>query len=288
MARHAGDMDPVELADLAEHAAHRGAEIVREARDGTIRVAATKSTGTDLVTDTDRAVEATLIGLLTTQRPTDAVLGEESGVTSGSSGVTWIIDPIDGTTNFYYDLPGFNISVAAAVDGHVVAGVVVDPVRGETFRATRGGGATCNGRPLHGGRPTDLARSLIGTGFSYRAERRHAQARVVAEIIGHVRDVRRMGAAALDLCSVAAGRLDGHFESGLEPWDFAAGGLVAAEAGCHLGGIGDDAPDGRLVIAASPAIAADLAELLARTADAGLDVGDPSARRGWEFGRLEV
>lgn len=277
---------PADLADLAEDVARRAAAIVRRARAGTIRVADRKSSDTDLVTDTDREVEAFIIAELTAARAGDAILGEETGSHAGTSGVTWIIDPIDGTTNFFYDLPGFNVSIAAAHRGRVVAGVVVDPVRDETFRATLGGGATCNAAPLRTGSGTDLGRALVATGFSYDPARRRDQADVVARIIDRVRDIRRNGAAAIDLCSVASGRVDAYFESGLQAWDLAAGGLVAAEAGCVLHGPATAAPDGRLVVAAAPGIADAFTELLADVAAEGLHVADPSARTGWEFGRL--
>lgn len=281
-------MESTELAGLAVDVAERAAVIVERARSGTVRVTGTKSSDTDLVTATDREVEEFIVAALSAARPDDAILGEETGRHSGTSGVTWIIDPIDGTTNFYYDLPGFNISIAAAHQGRVVASAVADPVRGETFRAARGAGATCNGRPLGGGSTTDLARALITTGFSYEPARRRAQAEVVTELIDRVRDIRRLGAAALDLCHVAAGRVDGYFESGLAPWDLAAGGLIASEAGCVLAGPGGDPPDGRLVVAASQTIAGDLTELLDEVAARGFQVADPSARPGWEFGRLEL
>lgn len=280
--------DFADLADLAVEAARRGRKRLEQTGRSEIRVAATKSSSTDLVTETDRAVETEIITTITGARPDDGILAEESGHRPGSSGVTWIVDPIDGTTNFFYGLPGYNISIAAAHDGRVVAGVVVDPVRDETFRAVRGGGATCNGVTVRGGSPPDLAHSLVGTGFSYTAERRRHQAGVVAALIGRIRDIRRQGAAALDLCAVAAGRLDGYFESGLKPWDLAAGGLMVTEAGCRISGPDGAPPDGRLVIAAAPGVFDALADALADAAAHGLAVADPSARTGWKFGRLEV
>ncbi|HET8929427.1 MAG TPA: inositol monophosphatase family protein, partial [Acidimicrobiales bacterium] len=271
------------LVDLAESCALDAAEYVRSVIDDEVRIADTKSSSTDLVTATDRAVEARIIDRLLAARPHDAILAEESGTRNGTSGVTWIIDPIDGTTNFVYGLAGFNISIAATHGGRVVAGVVSDPIGRETFRATLGGGSTCNGRPLRPSGPVDLGHALIGTGFSYLAERRRDQGRVVAGLIHQIRDIRRLGAAALDLCYVAAGRLDGYFESGLKPWDLAAGGLVAAESGCRLAGLTDDPPDERLTIAAPPALFAELRAALAEAAELGLAVEDPSARPGWKF-----
>lgn len=277
-----------QLADLAETVARRAATGLRDLVETDAVIAATKSSPTDLVTEADRATEAQIIAELTAARPDDGILAEESGHRDGTSGVTWIIDPIDGTTNFVYALAGFGISIAAMLDGEVVAGVVVDPIRSEVFRATRGGGATRNGRPLGPRRRSDLARALIGTGFAYRAGRRSAQAAVVAALIGEIRDIRRLGAAALDLCHVAAGRLDGYFESGLQPWDLAAGGLIASEAGCRVEALHGGPPDGRLVVAAPDPLFTDLLTALRRIATTGRDVEDPSARIGWEFGRLEV
>lgn len=278
----------VALADLAEAAALEAAERVRVEVDSDVRIADTKSSTTDLVTATDRAVEAAIISRLAASRPDDAILAEETGRRPGTSGVTWIIDPIDGTTNFVYALPGFNISIAAVAGGRVVAGVVADPMRRETFRATLGGGATCNGITLQPSAPVDLARSLIATGFSYSPDRRRSQAQVVAELIGDIRDIRRLGAAALDLCLVAAGRVDGYFESGLQPWDLAAGGLIATEAGCRIGNLATDVPDRGLTVAAGPAIFDDLRAALRRISGDGHAVVDPSAPIDAEFGRLVV
>ena len=270
-------MDPDLLADLAQRAALDVADRIVLADRGAVAVAATKTSATDLVTETDRRVEDELVRLLTTGRPDDAILAEERGRRGGDGPVTWIIDPIDGTTNFVYDLSGFNISIAAAVDGTVVAGIVVDPIRRETFRATLGGGATCNGTPIHVNRDVELPHALIGTGFSYSSSRRHEQAQVLASIMAEIRDIRRLGAAALDLCSVAAGRLDGYYESGLKPWDLAAGGLIASEAGAVVGGLDDGGPGERLTIAAHPILYDRLRGLLERARNDGLEVEGPSA-----------
>lgn len=277
----------VQLADLAEAI---GTEAGRHARNqlGTAAIVDTKSSATDLVTEADRSTEALIVESIRNSRPDDAILGEESGRHTGSSGVTWIVDPIDGTTNFAYGLAGFDISIAAVVDARPVAGVVIDPMRHETFRATLGGGATCNGDAIHARSTVELSHALIGTGFSYRPERRQAQGEVLAQVIAHVRDIRRLGAAALDLCYVAAGRLDAYFESGLQAWDLAAGGLIASEAGCRVTGLDDGPLDGRLVIAGTPSVHDRLRSLLADLAERGLAVRDPSARVGWQFGRLEL
>ena len=194
----------------------------------------TKSTATDMVTEVDRASERLIVDHLRAARPDDGILGEEGTSDPGTSGVRWIIDPLDGTTNFVYRYPAYSVSIAAEVKGVVVAGAVYDVVHDELFTATLGGGAFLNGTPLHvTGSPT-MATALIGTGFSYTPATRRHQAAVLAQLIDSVRDVRRGGSAALDLCWVGAGRLDGHYEANLNPWDLAAGSLVAAEAGASV------------------------------------------------------
>lgn len=212
-----------------------------------------KSTSTDLVTDVDRDSERWLVARIAADRPDDAVLGEEDGSQPGSSGVRWIVDPIDGTVNFVLGLPAYAVSVAAEVDGVLAAGVVYNPSTRELFRARLGGGAWLDrdgsARPLAGPRDVPLARAVVGTGFGYEPAVRARQGRVVAELLPLVADVRRFGSAALDLCAVAAGRLDAYFESGLHPWDFAAGALIATEAGCAVGGPPGEPPNGRLVTA---------------------------------------
>jgi myo-inositol-1(or 4)-monophosphatase len=198
----------------------------------------TKSSLTDMVTEVDRASEALIVGKLHTARPGDGLLGEEGSIDPGTTGVRWIIDPLDGTTNFIYRFPAYSVSIAVEVNGEVVVGVVHDVVHGETFTATRGGGAFRDGKPLRVVGPDTLATALIGTGFGYAADLRIKQARRLTALIGSVRDIRRAGSAALDLCWVGAGRLDGYYEEGLNLWDLAAGRLVAAEAGAWVGMIG--------------------------------------------------
>ncbi|MBW3557558.1 MAG: inositol monophosphatase, partial [Actinobacteria bacterium] len=191
------------------------------------------------VSDVDRASERLIDERLSELRPHDGIVGEEGASRPGTSGVSWIIDPLDGTTNFLYGFPEFSVSIAAAVDGKVVAGAVHDPNHAETFVAALGGGATCNGQPLKvEGAPT-LATALVGTGFSYDPERRRLQASLLPRLLPEVRDIRRAGAASLDLCWVAAGRLDAYYEWGLQAWDWAAGELVAAEAGARCGVLAD-------------------------------------------------
>lgn len=270
-------MDPVELANHAERIARLSAQLIRTARRDGVSIAATKSSVTDMVTETDRAVEALIVHELLMVDPDASILGEESGAHVGSNSLSWIVDPIDGTTNFVYGLSGYNVSIAAAIDGEIVAGVVYDPVRDELFRAVAGGGATCNGQPIGVRSCPSVSQALIGTGFSYDAERRRAQGAVLGEVIGDVRDVRRLGAAALDLCMVACGRLDGYYESGMQPWDIAAGALIASEAGAIVAGLHRTAPSERLTIVASPDIFEAFHELLRACEEKGLEVVGPSA-----------
>ena len=223
-----------ELLDLAVRVAQEAAELIRERRRGVVDVAATKSSPDDVVTDVDQAAEELIRQRLLAARPGDGFLGEEGAAEPSSTGVTWVVDPLDGTVNFLYGLPQYAVSVAASRHGEVVAGAVVNVAAGEVFTAVLGGGATCDGRPLRVRDAVPLERRLVGTGFNYVAETRVVQAAAVARMLGTVRDVRRMGSAALDLCALAAGRLDAYVEEGLHPWDLAAGGLVAAEAGARV------------------------------------------------------
>ncbi|MBE7186857.1 inositol monophosphatase family protein [Jatrophihabitans endophyticus] len=227
-----------------------------------------KSTPTDLVTATDRATERWLVARIAEQRPGDAILGEEGGPRPGTSGVRWLLDPIDGTVNFVLGLPQYAVSVAAELDGVVVAGAVANPVSGELFHAFQGGGAwlrtsaggTTRDLALHGPRSVPLPRAVVATGFGYDPARRARQVAVVAPMLPRVADLRRLGSAALDLCFVAAGRLDAYFEAGLNPWDHAAGGLVAREAGCVV--VGARGEPERLLVAAGADLADDLMALL--------------------------
>lgn len=251
-----------ELLAVADEAAAVAVERIHTSRPASFAVD-TKSTATDHVTEMDRASEALIREVIGRHRPHDTVVGEEAGEAAGSSGVTWWVDPIDGTTNYVYDHPGYAVSVAAALDGVTVAAVVADPTHARTYRATLGGGATCDDRPLHLSPARPLAEALVATGFSYDAVRRGEQGRAVAELLPRIRDIRRVGAAALDLCSVAAGRVDAYFETGLSMWDLAGGALVAAEAGARLGALdgGPLRPDS--VLATHPDLFGPLQELLA-------------------------
>jgi myo-inositol-1(or 4)-monophosphatase len=266
-----------ELAGLAERLAVEAAALLRpawEARRGAsaavrgVTAVSSKSSATDQVSEWDRAAEQVIRDGLARSRPRDAVLGEEGGRTEGTSGVRWIVDPLDGTTNFLYGLAPFGVSIAAAHGEQVIAGAVVDVAHDEVFVAARGKGARCNGLPVSPSGCTELSMALLGTGFAYDAARRGRQGAVMAAVLPEVRDLRRAGAAAVDLCWVASGRLDAFFERGLAPWDLAAGGLIAAEAGAVVRGLDGGPPSGEGVLAAAPGIAEQLRSLLVQAGGA--------------------
>ena len=249
--------DPEALHAIALELATGAAQVVRGYAGDALTVS-TKSTQTDLVTQADRETERWLVTRLLELRPDDAVLGEEGGARTGTTGVRWLVDPIDGTVNFVLGIPYYAVSVAAEVDGTVVAGAVVNPSSGETFHAWMGGGAWLGEQPLPGPRDVPLERAVIGTGFGYAAELRRRQVDVVAQLLPRISDIRRIGASSLEWCYVAAGRLDGYFEAGLNPWDYAAGALVAAEAGCVTGGLRGRPISERLGVCAGPSLAPQL------------------------------
>jgi myo-inositol-1(or 4)-monophosphatase len=247
---------PGELLAIAVRIAREAAATARRMRAEAITDVQTKSTGTDVVTAADRAVERQVIGVLHDERPADSVLGEEYGDSSAvrPGAVRWILDPIDGTVNYLYGLPQWAVSLAAEVDGVVVAGVVRNGVTGDEWTATLGGGAWRGDRRLTGSERGTLDQTLLATGFGYDAARRAHQGQVLATLITQVRDIRRFGSSALDLCMAAEGSVDAYFEKGLYPWDHAAGGLIAREAGLVVSGV-DGAPAGEtMFIAAPPAI----------------------------------
>ncbi len=256
---------PQTLLMLAVEVAREAAGYARRRRAEDIGAVATKTTATDLVTATDRAVERLIVTRLSGQRPDDVVFGEEYGGTADvvpDGRVRWVLDPIDGTVNYVYGLPHYAVSIAAEVDGAAVAGVVHNAATGEEWTATRGGGAWRGGVRLAGSPEVELARTLVATGFGYDAARRAHQANVLAQLLPRIRDIRRFGAAALDLCAAAEGRVDAYFEKGLGPWDHAAGGLIAAEAGLLVTGLEGRAPGPDLVLAAPPGIYQALHDLL--------------------------
>jgi myo-inositol-1(or 4)-monophosphatase len=248
--------DPIdELRDLAARLAVEAGSIALEGRASTSGLTGTtKSTQTDMVTEFDRAAEAHIVAELQRVRPDDAIVGEEGTDEAGTSGVAWFVDPIDGTTNFVYDLPAWTCSIGVSLGGTMVAGAVNAPALGELYVARRGGGATRNGSPISVSEESDVSLALVGTGFTYDADARAAQARAVAELIAHVRDIRRLGSAAFDLCMVACGRLDVYFERYLNPWDAAAGTLIASEAGAVVSDFSGGTGRPEELLVATPAV----------------------------------
>jgi myo-inositol-1(or 4)-monophosphatase len=263
--------DPAELAELARSVALEAADLLM-AGHATARVVQTKSSPTDVVTEMDRAAEELIRRRILAARPGDDILGEEGGQTGSGSAVRWIVDPLDGTVNYFYGLPDWSVSIAAEIAGTVVAGVVRAPLHRATYTATLGGGAWLDSGWLatparlscNSGVP--LARALVATGFSYQAGQRAAQGAIVAQLLPRVRDIRRMGSAALDLCSLAVGRVDAYYESGVHDWDIAAGGLIAREAGATVAGFDGNEPGEAMTIAAGPGLFAELHDLLAALA----------------------
>jgi myo-inositol-1(or 4)-monophosphatase len=270
-------VSPAELLEIAVIAALEAGELLTDG-DGRVAVAATKSSPTDVVTEMDRRSEELITRRLLAARPADAILAEEGGASAagsyasgGESPVRWVIDPIDGTVNYLYGLADWAVSIAAEVAGTVVAGVVHLPRHGETFTATLGGGAWLAraGRgqvaqapvALRGRPGVPLSQALVATGFGYLAARRKIQGEVVAALLPLVRDIRRGGAASVDLCSVAAGRVDAYYERGLNYWDYAAGALIAAEAGAVVAGLSGP-PGGSMTIAAAPSLFVELSAAL--------------------------
>ena len=227
-----------ELAGIALDVARRAAELVRDRRASEVRVADTKTSSTDVVTEADRASEQLIRSLIGERRPDDAVLGEEAGSQTGTSGVRWVVDPIDGTVNFLYGIPQYAVSIAAEQDGRTVAGVVLNVAHGTEFvahRAADGGAvATRDGAAIAVNGPAPLAQRLVATGFSYDPAVRERQARAWGRLLPRVRDLRRLGSAALDICMVAEGGVDAYVEEGVNPWDYAAAALVAEAAGAQV------------------------------------------------------
>jgi myo-inositol-1(or 4)-monophosphatase len=261
---------PKALLDLALATAREAGSLVVRLRSEGVEVTGTKSSPIDIVTEADRASEELVRARLLGARPGDGILGEEGSERAGTSGVVWIVDPIDGTVNYLYGLPHFAVSIAAEVDGQVVAGVVLAPVLGLEYAATLGGGATCNGQPIRPRHVVPLAERLVGTGFSYEQPARTRQAGYLALLLPRIRDVRRLGSCALDLCAVAAGHLDAYVEEGAHIWDHAAAGLVVAEAGATLEVT--RSPGGKRLLVCAPHEG--FAEFRAAVADVGFVQGE--------------
>ena len=243
---------------MAQRAAAAG-ELLLERFGGPARGVERKSSRTDLVSDADRDAEAAIEEILSAERPDDGLLAEEGSSREAVSGRRWVVDPLDGTTNFLYGIPAWAVSIALEDADGSALGVVADPVRGETFTAIRGRGAACNGEPIEVTGEERLDTALVATGFSYEAQERQAQAALLAEVLPRVRDIRRVGAAALDLCWVATGRLDAYYERGLKHWDWAAASLLVAEAGGRLRWL-EGEPRG--LVAGSPMVVDGLLELV--------------------------
>jgi myo-inositol-1(or 4)-monophosphatase len=254
------DADARAMLDLASRAATEAGSMVIQTPAHTVR-ASTKSSPTDFVTEMDRAAEQLILGTILAARPDDGLMGEEGASKASQSGISWLIDPIDGTTNYLRGIPNFSVSIAAVTEDETVAGVVYDPTLDETFTAIRNQGAALNGAPIECSR-TPLAESIIGTGFSYSAAERERQAELLRAVLPAVGDIRRPGSAAVSLCWVACGRLDAFYEADLEPWDFAAGSLIALEAGADVQGAERDQADHHLIIASAPTVTAGLRQLL--------------------------
>jgi myo-inositol-1(or 4)-monophosphatase len=255
---------PDQLRDQARDLAEEAATAVRAGRRAGIGPVQAKSSATDPVTAIDRSTERLIVESLRRHRPEDAILGEESGGRQGQSGVRWVIDPIDGTVNFVYGIAAYAVSIGVEMHGRLVAGAVVDIVADHTYAAAVGDGATGPDGSLQVTDTADLAHALIGTGFSYDAEHRRRQAETLVEVLPRIRDIRRMGSAALDLCAVAAGRLDGFYETGLQPWDLAAGAVLVREAGGVVHELPIAGQQTVMTIAAGPAVANGLIHELRR------------------------
>jgi myo-inositol-1(or 4)-monophosphatase len=257
------NIDRAELLALAVEVATDAGRLAHAGRHGGASITrTTKSSPTDDVTEWDHAAETLVVERLTSARPRDGIIGEEGTARPGDTGVEWFVDPIDGTTNFVYDLPSWCTSVGAAVDGTLEVGAVYVPVTDELFTAVRGLGAARNGRPIGASACDELALALVATGFSYDRARRAQQARRLVGVIPAIRDVRRLGSAAIDLCHVACGRVDAYVESGLNPWDSAAGLVIATEAGCIASDSAGAAVGFDDLVVAAPGIHAALLALL--------------------------
>ncbi|WP_166982229.1 inositol monophosphatase family protein [Paramicrobacterium fandaimingii] len=271
-------MSAHDLQDIARDIAARAGELVRDRRREGVSVAATKSSPEDIVTAADRESEQLIRDLIVRARPHDGILGEEGGGTAGSSGITWVVDPIDGTVNYLYGLPDYAVSIGV-VEGDPdpatwspLAAAVYAPARDLMYTASQGGGAFRGTKQIHVNTAVNPRVALVGTGFGYDPERRVRQAAIVTELIAEVRDIRRMGSAAIDLCRVGDGCLDGFFGVGLNPWDMAAGALVASEAGARVGGLRGAPATASMTLLAEPRLFAFLeAKLEGLGADRILD-----------------
>ena len=252
----------MELLAIAEDAARRAGALLLERFERPATGIEYKSTPTDLVSDADRDAEKLLINSISSKRPDDGFLAEEGGGGASSTGMRWVIDPLDGTVNFLFGLPAWCVSVAVEDSAGALAAVVYDPNRDDLYSAVRGGGARLNGAPASVSDTKDLATALVGTGFAYDARMRAEQADIVSRVLPLVRDIRRLGSAALDLCLVSCGRLDAYYEAVMGPWDRAAGALIAREAGATVTDLMPPFGDEVGVVAANPVLHDRLRELV--------------------------
>jgi myo-inositol-1(or 4)-monophosphatase len=252
---------PDELLALATSVAHEAGAGLRDAFGRAVEISA-KSTPTDLVSEADVSTERLIRARLEEARPEDAIMGEEGDDRAGTSGLRWVVDPLDGTINFLFGIPQWCVSIACEDSGGALAGVVFDPMRGETWAATREGPPTLDGRPVRSREPEDLSRALVATGFGYDAAVRESQGRALARLLPRVRDLRRLGAAALDLAWTAGGRYDAYFERGVKHWDVAAGALLCARAGLEVRALPPAPPAERGMLVAPAAIADELFALV--------------------------
>ena len=255
-----------QLHELAVASALEAAALVHEGRRTGVTVADTKSSASDVVTEMDRRSEALLVDRILTSRPDDGILGEEGADHVGETGIRWVLDPIDGTVNYLYGIPSWAVSVGVEIDGIPVVGVVAAPAMGETYVAVLGRGARLHDAAgvhrLRVNDPVELSGALVATGFGYTVERRTSQARVVEAVLPRVRDIRRGGACSVDLCFLAAGRVDAYYERGPRAWDLAAGGLIAREAGARVEGLHGMSAGEDLIIAAGYRLFGQLHDLL--------------------------
>jgi myo-inositol-1(or 4)-monophosphatase len=254
-----------DLLVVAEDLARAAGDMALRGRKSGDVAATTKSSPTDMVTQYDKASEELITSGLTARRPHDGIIGEEGASVSGSSGITWHIDPIDGTSNFYFDIPMWAVSIGAVDDSGPLVGVVYAPALGEMYTAIRGEGAFLNGSPIHVRNNSELSDALVCTGFSYRVHERTQHAQRVAQMVTHIRDIRRFGAAAIDLCFVACGRYDAYFEEHLHSWDLIAGQVIATEAGAIVTNYAGESVTPAQVLAAQPGIQQQLVQLIAQS-----------------------
>jgi myo-inositol-1(or 4)-monophosphatase len=252
---------------LATDAAREAGALLLELRRSPASGVRSKSSATDLVSDADERAERAIVATIRRQRPHDALIAEEGSQARGSSGLSWYIDPLDGTINYLYGLPHWSVSICCADANGALAGVVLDPLRDELWSAVRGGGAHLGERRLAVSDKRELPSALLATGFGYVAAQRATQGRIIAKVLSEVRDVRRFGSAALDLSYVAGARVDGYFESVEKPWDWMAGALLVREAGGRVTELAPADPAFPRVIASGPGIHDDLVKLLARVTE---------------------